>query len=179
MQVLEPREDLKNPIEQRLQGPPSEPVYPALHLQSVGATAPIPRVVALPTQRAHEIEPVEDLYWLGGQALHGLPSEPVYPALHLQSVEAVAPAANAELLTLHPKHAADPVAVLYCVLRHGLQGPPSDPVYPALHLQAVVVVLPVPAVVEFPVHSKHAKDPIEALYCPTEHGLHGPPSDPV
>ena len=42
----------------------------------------------------------------------------------------------------HGKHGDDPFAGLYVPIAHGMHGPPSDPLYPGLHVQRIPTGLP-------------------------------------
>jgi hypothetical protein len=84
----------------------------------------------------------------------------VYPALHLQPVEAPLPSSEYEFVGQSPHvfdaaptvveyfpasqfvHAAFPEPVLYLPATHFTQSPPSGPVEPVLHLQSAFAPLP-------------------------------------
>ena len=107
-------------------------------------------------------------------------------------------------------HVASPGAILCFPATHFIHGPPSGPVKPAMHVQSVVLLLPVGDVAletQFKhlvwstdeyvlsehcvhvtddgaeivpgLHSKQFDDPFTALYFPSAHISHGPPSSPV
>jgi hypothetical protein len=94
----------------------------------------------------------------GTTAAQGPPSAPLYPAIHLQWVARLLPRGELEdsgqleqvpapsLAEYFPAgqgvHGLEPVSALYFPTAHAAQGPPSSPLYPALHLQAVARLLP-------------------------------------
>ena len=55
----------------------------------------------------------------------------------------VAPTAGVYFPTPHMVHSADPPAPLYLPATHAVHGPPSGPVYAALHVQSVILSLDV------------------------------------
>ena len=75
-------------------------------------------------------------------------------------------------------HADDPNPVLCLPGVHATQGPPSEPVYPALQRQSVSSSLPVCESV-FGGQLEQDSDPGLVLNCPSSHDSHGPPSGPV
>ena len=97
-------------------------------------------------------------------------------AIHV--VLRVAPGVLKYFPTSHSKQDAEPSTSLYLPAPHAKQGPPSCPVYPALHLQSVTSSLPICETVLLG-HSEHAADPGPVLNLPSEHQSHGPPSGPV
>jgi len=91
-------------------------------------------------------------------------------------------------------HVSGPDTALNFPATHSEHVPPSDPVEPALHVQAVETELPntefefvghveqyvAPAAAEYvPIpQSMHVSDPVSALYFPATHSEHVPPSGP-
>ena len=101
------------------------------------------------------------------------------------------PRLSAYCFRAHLRHGEVPVAFLYCPSIHAEQGPPSGPVYPALHVQFSSALLTASMVVEcagHPVqlelasaaayvpaaHSAHPCVEIRALYLPEEQAKHSP-----
>ena len=155
-----------------MQGPPSAPLCPAAHLQSVTRVLPLgeladsgqfeqvpaPGAEYFPAgQVVHGAAPASGLYFPAAHGAQGPPSAPLCPAPHLQSVTRVlplgeladsgqleqAPAPGAEYFPAgQVVHAAAPASGLYFPAAHGAQGPPSAPLCPAWHLQSVARVLP-------------------------------------
>jgi len=100
------------------------------------------------------------LYFPGTQAVHGPPSGPVKPLLQVQLASAELEIGELELAG-HPRQvvaivaptvveyvpaaqsvqAAEPVAILYLPVTQVVHAPPSGPVDPALHVQAVITEL--------------------------------------
>ena len=78
----------------------------------------------------------------------------------------------------HGVHAALPFAALYVPDSHGKHGPPFGPVYPDLHIQALIDVLPM-ALVVFGEHFTQAELPFTAFHSASPHAWQGPPSGPV
>ena len=168
-------------------------------------------------QSVHTAEPVALLYFPAAQPVHGPPLGPVYPSLHVQAERSVLVTGELELLghttqadsTVAPVVAKYfpvaqsvqvplPVPILYFPAAHAEHTPPSGPVDPALHVQAVTTVLALgelevlghttqsdstvaPVVAKyFPAaQSVHAAEPVTLLYFPTSHGEHTPPFGPV
>ena len=98
----------------------------------------------------------------------------------------------------HAEHTADPEPVLYVPATHSTHAPPSGPVAPGTHLQAVKTSLPdselecaghvehreasnEPTASEYEpdAQSAQAWGPTPVLYFPATHCVHGPPSGPV
>ena len=75
-------------------------------------------------------------------------------------------------------HSALPGAALNAPAAHAEHAPPSCPVKPASHKQAVCCVL-AGGLEEFGRQLLHAALPVEALYSPAAHAAHSPPSDPM
>jgi hypothetical protein len=97
------------------------------------------------------------------------PAVPVHPALQVQFVRAALPAGELEFdgQAMHVEFAEAPTAVEYV--------PASQPMHAAHTPVAAVAVLGyVPAP-----QTEHAADPVDALYFPTTHAMHVPPSGPV
>jgi len=113
-------------------------------------------------------------------------------------VATVAPVVVKYVPAAQSAHAALPVAVLYLPAMHEVHVPPSAPVKPTLHVQAVratleigelepaghprqVVATVAPTVVEYVAapQSLHAALPVAILYLPATQAAHGPvPSGP-
>jgi hypothetical protein len=161
--------------------------------------------------------PVPILYLPAAQGEHTPPSGPVVPALHEQAVAAelglgefelpghtrqvdssVAPAVAEYFPAEQSVQTALPVVILYLPAAQDVHVPPSGPVNPTLHVQAVEAVLG-PGELELPGHDKqadstvapwvpkyfaaaqsvHAALPVLILYLPAAHGEHALPSGPV
>jgi len=71
-----------------------------------------------------------------------------------------------------------PKTALYWLILHCEHGPPLAPVYPALHRQAVSVVLPA-AETEFDGQPEQVAGPNPSLYLLIPHCEHRPPLAPV
>ena len=146
--------------------PPFGPVYPALHVHAACAV----------------LTAGDEL--LVGQVLH-------VPEL------VAAPAAE-YVFVPQSVHTAAPVTALYLPAAQGEQVPPSGPVNPTLHVQAPIALPPdpdelldgqlvhtpdpvAPGVVEYvpAPQSVHTAVPVEPLYLPAKHDVHGPPFGPV
>jgi hypothetical protein len=116
-------------------------------------------------------------------------------ARHVAADDAFAVSEN--VLTLHRLHALAPIDGLYLPAPHAKQGvaaPPPGPVYPGAHLHAVTSVLPFTDVVNgghalqyadadtsmyvSTGQDTHGAVPFVALYLPSAHAAHGPPSAP-
>ena len=101
------------PAVQIVQGPPSGPLDPLLHVHSLRAwlpdgdddwrgqlehvldvAAPSISEYVSPAQRAQEAEPVELLYVPAVQLVHAPPSGPLDPLSHVQSLRASLPAVH-------------------------------------------------------------------------------------
>ena len=67
---------------------------------------------------------------------------------------------------------------LYLPMSHAVHCPQSFPMYPSLHLHAVLAVLPA-AEAEFARHFEHVYGPNPTLYSLTLHCEHAAPSAPV
>ena len=163
------------PASHAVQATPSEAaVYPTTHLQSINSLLPDAELVHV-GHVEHCPVPVAALYLPAEHALHATPSDvPLYPAMHLQSVNALLP--NEELVpTGHVEHCRVPIAALYLPTEHATQGPASTPVYPATHLQSVSSSLPEEELV--PVgHTEHCTAPGAILYSPASQVSHATPS---
>jgi len=68
----------------------------------------------------------------------------------------------------HVVHAAEPLLALYSFATHATHGPPSGPVYPALHRQLATDVAPA-ELDESVGHAAQGADPVPALYVPVAH----------
>ena len=118
----------------------------------------------------------------------------VHPALQVQLVKAVLPAGEVEFVG-QSLHKADPADALYLPATHAAHGPPSGPVDPALQVQFVKATLPAgelefdgqavhveldddPTAVEYVPAPQSVQEavPVNALYFPATHAVHGSPS---
>ena len=115
----------------------TSPVYPLLHLQSVIALLAEPDVLLNSGQLLHFALDVLLLYLPVIQPTQISPSSPVYPGLHLQSVIALLAESDVVLNAGQLVHQALDVLLLYLPMVQREQCPPSEPVWPALHWQAV------------------------------------------
>ena len=75
-------------------------------------------------------------------------------------------------------HSAGPIASLNVFTAHGAHAPPFSPVYPGLHWQDVIIVLPAREVAS-PGHNEHASEPVAVLNWPGAHCAHATPFAPV
>jgi len=110
-----------------------------------------------------------------GQGVHVPPLAPEWPWLQRQAVPALLPAGESECVE-QLSQLAFPPPVLYrdLPIAHSVHIPPSRPVEPALHVQAVTAVL-CAGELESAGQSTHAAAPV---YLPTTHWVHAPPSAP-
>jgi hypothetical protein len=112
-----------------------------------------------------------------GHRVHSVPAVSVtYPARHMQSVIIVLPVADV-VSTGHTVHSCVPKMDLYVPTSHALHLIPSNiALYPALHIQSLIIVLPRGELVpigqfeQFPI-------PGNGLYLPVSHSMHSTPSD--
>ncbi len=156
--------------------------------------AGVPEYVALP-QFEHAAEPVAVLYWPARHAAQANPFRPVYPALHVHAVIAVAPTgelANVFVgqsvhveLAEAPNDAdhvpsrqsvqkAGPDAILYFPAKQFTHVPPFGPVDPALQVQPTKAEAPAPEF-EFVGHALHvdsANAPTAVEYLPAPQSVH-------
>ena len=128
-------------------------------VQSEHASQGPPSAPWNPAEQKHEKLPEEDSEFAGQNqhsdvptsllnipamhAVHAAPSDvPLYPAKHLQSVNASLP--DAELVPSgHVEHSPAPVVALYVPTSHALHCNPSEAaVYPTTHLQSIRSLLP-------------------------------------
>ena len=116
--------------------PPFSPVYPGLHSQAVLAILPAAEV-EFDGQSEHSAGPSMALYLPRAQSTQSL-FDADEPALQEQEI---ASAVTKELAG-HASQLADPFPVLYVPAPHFKHVPPFSPVYPALHSQAVITMLP-------------------------------------
>lgn len=79
-QDMEPVASLYVPPSHAMQTPPSAPVYPLLHVQSVFATLPSGDQVNVGQASTHAPDPAATLYIPSGQRVQGPLSGPVDPA---------------------------------------------------------------------------------------------------
>lgn len=113
-------------------------------------------------QAAEEFAPVDSEY---------------LPAKHsMQSVVDFAPVAVAYLPASQLLQAADPAATLYFPVPQRVHVPPSAPVDPGLHEQAVKAELHA-VELEFVGHEEHDVATVDAEYLPSAHGLHASSPD--
>jgi hypothetical protein len=70
---------------------------------------------------------------------------------------------------------AEPISLLYVDAAHAAHGPPSDPVYPMLHLQKLLPT----RLTECAGHAVQLEEPISLLYVDAAQAAHDPPSDAV
>jgi hypothetical protein len=96
----------------------------------------------------------------------------VYPASQRQTLLAVCAIKSWLEFARQLLHAAEPLMFLYCDARHAKQGPPSSPVYPGLHTQAVEAVCADKAWPRFSVQGVHPADPLVDLYVEAGHARH-------
>jgi len=91
------------------------------------ASRPLPTAeAALAGQAPHAALPDMVLNVPASHAVHSVPSAPVFPGLHLQSVSSPEPATELELAG-HGAQLPAPVASLNSPGRHGEHAPPSGP----------------------------------------------------
>ena len=133
-----------------------------LHTQRTNFTCPYTRILAYTMQQhIHTHTPIDHTH--AHTHTHTQPHThthtPVKPGAQVQSWAASLPATELEfdgqtshnlaasmsenLPASHWLHAAEPMAALCVPGAQGRQGPPSEPVYPPLHLQSVSSSLPV------------------------------------
>ena len=196
--------------------PPLGPVYPELQVQAVipvlfkgefefelqlvqvdsAICADSPEYLPV-AQEVHGAAPIGILYVPARHAVQvSLPSGPVKPGLHLQSVFTLFPALTAtvfvghawqalsavlpvNVLYLPDAHRAQvslPDKILYVPVTHTVQvSLPSGPVKPGLHLQSVFTLFPVLTATVFVGHawqSLSAVFPVNVLYLPVAQTLH-------
>jgi hypothetical protein len=72
----------------------------------------------------------------------------------------------------HAAHSPEPEAFLYVPTAHAAHGPPSGPVYPALHAQSVAAVLPAGASA-CAGQAWHSALPAVSWYLPAGQIVHG------
>jgi hypothetical protein len=106
--AAEPAAALNVPAAHAAHAPPSAPVKPAAHLQSVAASLPC-ALSAFAGQLAHAALPAPALNVPAGQSTHVAPSAPDAPASHLQSVSSAEPAAECEFAG-HASHVGLPTS---------------------------------------------------------------------
>ena len=121
------------PATQLLHTPPSTPVNPILHLQSV--------YVILDSFDAAFTSHDTHITFMSVSVDCGCCMK-VFTGQVIQSFRFVFPARDV-LLKGQFVQSADPISVLYVPTEHCIQVPPSGPVYPALHWQSVRALLPV------------------------------------
>jgi hypothetical protein len=126
--------------------------------------------------------------------MSSLPDDVRYvPAGHKAHVDSSSAPSDAEYLPAgHSLHVSVPGELLYVPTPQAWHGPPSAPVYPALHRQVVLpAVLPEytghvmhavdagAALYVSASHSMHSLDPDPSLYLPAKQLVQGPPSSPL
>ena len=113
-------------------------------------------------QGSHEAEPLELLYVPATQLVHDPPFGPLDPTLHVQLLRAslpggdldwegqfehvlnvVAPEVFEYVFLAQRSQVLEPEELLYLPAVQIVQGPPSGPNQPALHLQSELLILPV------------------------------------
>ncbi len=122
VQAAEPFVFLNLPASHSAHGPPSAPVYPWKQIHAVLSVRAVSAWPELAAQVAHGAEPLLGLYAPAGQAAHGPPFGPVYPALHWQSAAASLPGGLA-LKAGHASHAWSPRPALKALAGHAAQAP--------------------------------------------------------
>ena len=158
--------------------PSSAAVYPATHVQSINSLLPAAELVC-EGHAAQLTAPAVALYSAAKHALHATPADvPLYPAKHVQSVNASLP--GEELVPAgHFEHSPAPVAALNIPASHALHAIPFEgAVCPATQMQSVSSLLPSDETV-FEGHAAQFPAPAAALYVSASHALHGPPSCPA
>ena len=175
--------------------------------------APVTSEYVSTGQLLHTASPTA-LYVPAAQREHVETPSPVHPALHAHLLlpagasDSVAQSMHAELSSLpvaalylpptQSAHELFPACTLYFPGTHRVQPPPSGPVAPALHVQAVGALLaagasaygghavhtespvaPTSAEYEPEPHAVHSASPVSALCVPATHGEHDAPSGPV
>jgi hypothetical protein len=79
----------------------------------------------------------------------------------------------------HASHSVAPFSSLYDPAGHAVHSCPSaSAVYPALHMQSGIALLPLAEIVLAGQLSTHGSVPGVALYLPSSHASHGPPCGP-
>lgn len=169
-QALLPGATLYLPVAHATQGPPSESVHPASHTHAaspcVSFVEPMPHSIHGPPLTP--VEPglhVQAATWelpVGENELNAHVSQAVLcvpenvPASHGIHASSVRPPTRTECLPdAQLTQALSPDATLYLPAAQDTQVPPSGPVKPALHLQAVISTLPSDECVFIP-HNRQA-----------------------
>jgi len=148
---------------------PFDPVYPALHMQLVLATAPLSDVEKK-GQFMQFALPTTSLYLPTMHALHVLVSCPVYPALHTHERKATECESTGQFV-----QGADPRSVLYVPESHCTHGEIYPPVYAALHRHLTACTA-----TEFSYGQLwHRKYPNSGLILPLSHASQLSPSSPL
>jgi len=153
--AAEPFAVLYCPARHAAQGPPSTPVYPAWQRHALASVWAVSAWPECSPQALHAAEPFAVLYCPSGHAAQDPPSTPVYPASQRHALASVCAVSAWPECSPQALHAAEPVASLKRDPAHAAHGPPSGPVWPALHQQRSMRLLPAPDV-EFPGHATHA-----------------------
>ena len=160
----------------------------------------------LTPQGVQDTEPVVDLNFPTSQAVHAVPSAPVYPAtqVHIELIATekvlcghgeqgvVAATSDEKKFALHEVHATEPVADFHAPTPQGVHSLPSLPVYPAWQVHDVIAgLLEAEKVLSghaeqftaatneyvFTPHVEHVPRPVRVLYSPGAHCVHSTPSD--
>jgi hypothetical protein len=188
------------PHQPALQVQAAKAVLCAGELESAGHAKQVDKpVVSEYVPLSHRLQtasPTTFLYLPATHAVHGPPFGPVDPVLQVQLVKASLPGGELEFdgQTLQ---VAVPVNVLYFPATHAVHGPPFGPVDPVLQVQLVKPALPagelefdgqalhvelfaVPTAAEYvpTPQSVQVAAPVNVLYFPATHAVHGPPSGP-
>jgi hypothetical protein len=144
------------PATQPVQGPPSGPLYPTLHGQSVEPATEFEctgqsrqaelsaTFLNFPAAHATQGPPLGPVNAVAHKLQLALPCGDHFPSAHARHVAAsVAPVFVENVPGTQSVHNALPLVVLYLPVTQAVQnGLPSGPVAPALHLQAAIAELP-------------------------------------
>lgn len=160
----------------------------------------------LTPQDVQDTEPVVDLNFPTSQAVHAVPSAPVYPAtqvhIELFAIEKVlcghgeqgvlAATSDEKKFASHEVHATEPVVDFHSPNPQGVHSSPSAPVYPAWQVHDVIEgLLEAEKVLNghaeqftaatneyvFTPQVEHVPTPVTALYSPAAHCVHATSSD--
>jgi hypothetical protein len=168
---------------------------------------PVVALYAPALQGVQVAEPVAGLNVPASQAVHAVPSPPVYPTRHVHDVSNVlvsekvlaghtvqfVDASDEYVFASQAMHIPAPVVSLYAPAPHGVHATPSDKAsYPARQVQDVrrglladenvlsghIIQLAAPTdEYVFTPQGMHVPTPVVALYVPASHGVHATPSD--
>jgi len=109
-------------------------------------------------------------------AIAGLPAPDFALAGHSSHTSAwIAPSPVENLPCKHSEHALEPLTSLYVPATHATHANPSGPVYPMLHVQLVMSLLPLPEYVcaGQALHVASDVSPVSVLYLPCRHREQG------